>query len=171
MRCLLSAVIPFAAVSLAFAEEKAETIRSGKEAPARELFQRPAGNGAKGHQMTVFNDKASVPVVVVRGTPYEMGRQLGDIIGPQMKQFVPAAMEGISKKIGVSLEAMHDVWSRSAAFTDDRVEQELAGLADGSGVPLSLLQSMHAVPLLMPYSCSSIAAWGAATADGHLYQT
>jgi hypothetical protein len=30
---------------------------------------------------------------------------------------------------------------------------------------------MHAVPLLMPYSCSSIAAWGEATEDGHLYQT
>jgi isopenicillin-N N-acyltransferase like protein len=44
-------------------------------------------------------------------------------------------------------------------------------LADGSGVPLELLQAVHAVPLLMPYSCSSIAAWGDATEDGHLYQT
>ena len=38
-------------------------------------------------------------------------------------------------------------------------------------MPLRTLQAIHAVPLLMPYSCSSIAAWGAATADGHLYQT
>jgi hypothetical protein len=47
----------------------------------------------------------------------------------------------------------------------------MAGLADGSGVPLSTLEATHAVPLLMPYSCSSIAAWGDATVDGHLYQT
>ena len=47
----------------------------------------------------------------------------------------------------------------------------MAGLSDGSGVPLAVLQAAHAIPLLMPYSCSSIAAWGKATADGHLYQT
>jgi hypothetical protein len=47
----------------------------------------------------------------------------------------------------------------------------MLGMADGSGVPLSTLQAVHAVPLLMPYSCSSIAAWGDATEDGHLYQT
>ena len=112
-----------------------------------------------------------VPVVVVKGTPYAMGRQLGEIIGPQMKQFIPAAMEGIMKKLGVTSDYLREVWARSAAFGDDRVEQEMAGLADGSGVPLGLLQTMHAVPLLMPYSCSSIAAWGPATEDGHLYQT
>ena len=38
-------------------------------------------------------------------------------------------------------------------------------------MPLAVLQAAHAIPLLMPYSCSSIAAWGKATADGHLYQT
>lgn len=47
----------------------------------------------------------------------------------------------------------------------------LAGVADGAGVELSLLQALHAVPLLMPYSCSSIAVWGDATVDGHLYQS
>jgi hypothetical protein len=73
--------------------------------------------------------------------------------------------------LGVSEVALRDVWARTAAFSDDRVEQELAGLADGAGLPLGMLQAMHAVPLLMPYSCSSIAAWGQATEDGHLYQT
>ena len=38
-------------------------------------------------------------------------------------------------------------------------------------MPVRLLQHAHCLPLLMPYSCSSIAAWGAATEDGHLYQT
>lgn len=49
--------------------------------------------------------------------------------------------------------------------------QQLMGMASGSGQPVRLLQHMHYLPLLMPYSCSSIAAWGAATKDGHLYQT
>ena len=170
MHYLLTAVLAFPCLCAA-AEEKPAALRAGPDAAPPSLFQRPADRGAKAHTLTLSHDKASVPVVVVRGTPYEMGRQLGEIIGPQMKVFVPAAMEGIAKKIGITHDAMCEVWARSAAFTDDRVEQELAGLADGSGVPLALLQSMHAVPLLMPYSCSSIAAWGAATEDGHLYQT
>ena len=41
----------------------------------------------------------------------------------------------------------------TSSYGDDRLEQELAGLADGSGVPLSTLQALHAVPLLMPCSC------------------
>ncbi len=155
----------------AAADEKASALREGSSASAAQLFQRPESNGTRGHQLMTEKDGARVPVVVVKGTPYEMGRQLGEIIGPQMKQFIPAAMAGITAKLGVTNDALREVWTRTAAFGDDRVEQEMAGLADGSGVPLSLLQSMHAVPLLMPYSCSSIAAWGPATEDGHLYQT
>jgi hypothetical protein len=34
-----------------------------------------------------------------------------------------------------------------------------------------MLQHTHCLPLLMPFSCSSLAAWGGATIDGHLYQT
>ena len=146
-------------------------ISRAEEAKPDVSFQRPEFGTAKGHQIMINEGAVQVPVVVVKGTPYEMGRQLGEIIGPQMKQFIPAAMEGIMKKLGVTSDYLREVWARSAAFGDDRVEQEMAGLADGSGVPLALLQTMHAVPLLMPYSCSSIAAWGPATEDGHLYQT
>ena len=152
-------------------ETKPDAISGGTGAIGKDPFLRPAASGQTGHQITVSNKKAEVPVVVVRGTPYEMGRQLGRLIAPQMQQFVPAAVEGTSREMGVSQEKLREVWARTAAFADDRVEQEMAGLADGSGLPLGLLQAMHAVPILKPYSCSSIAAWGPATQDGHLYQT
>lgn len=152
-------------------ETKPDAISGGTGAIGKDPFLRPAASGQTGHQITVSNKKAEVPVVVVRGTPYEMGRQLGRLIAPQMQQFVPAAVEGTSREMGVSQEKLREVWARTAAFADDRVEQEMAGLADGSGLPLGLLQAMHAVPVLKPYSCSSIAAWGPATQDGHLYQT
>ena len=168
---LLCIAGPALLAGAAVADEKPSALREGSGAKTAPLFLRPEFSGAKGHQFVTGNAGSRVPVVVVKGTPYEMGRQLGEIIGPQMKQFVPAAMAGITQKLSVTNEALREVWARSAAFGDDRVEQELAGLSDGSGVPLSLLQAMHAVPLLMPYSCSSIAAWGGATEDGHLYQT
>jgi hypothetical protein len=154
-----------------FSDEKPETLRAGPTPSTPSLFQRPESNGGKGHRLMVGGAGTELPVVVVRGTPYDMGRKLGELIAAELKRFIPATMAGITKKLNVSLDGLREVWARSAAFADDRVEQELAGLADGSGLPLSLLQAMHAVPLLMPYSCSSIAAWGEATEDGHLYQT
>ena len=145
------------------------SISAGNTSP--ELFRRPSGSTSAAGRMTVRNGEASVPVVVVRGTPYEMGRQLGEAMKAEIQQFIPAALKGIAKELKVSENDLREVWARSAAYADDRVEQELAGLADGSGLPLSTLQAVHAVPLLMPYSCSSIAAWGDATENGHLYQT
>ncbi len=134
-------------------------------------FALPQAIGGSGHRTSIGSADHQFPLVVVRGTPYEMGFHLGKAFKSEMEQFVPAALAGIQKELGVDQAALQETWARSAAYADDRVEQELAGLADGSGLPLSLLQSMHAVPLLMPYSCSSIAAWGSATEDGHLYQT
>ena len=163
----------FAALLFAQDREKADQLRtSGKTAkPAVESFARPTPSSIKGHRIEVQNGEARVPIVLVRGTPYEMGYQLGRQMQREMQAFVPRTVEGIAPQLGVSQDVLCEVWSRSAAHGDDRVEQELSGLADGSGLPLRQLQAFHAVPLLMPYSCSSIAAWGEATEDGHLYQT
>ncbi len=155
-------------------DDKAQALRgsasdSGLE--KRDLFLRPTSDGGEGHRITIGDGDSQLPVVVVRGTSYTMGRQLGALIGDQMRAFIPTAMAGIREELRVSEEDLREVWARTAAFTDDRVEQELAGLADGAGMRLSLLQAIHAVPLLMPYSCSSIAAWGKATEGDHLYQT
>jgi hypothetical protein len=111
------------------------------------------------------------PLAVVKGTPYEMGHHVGRLFAKEIQTFVPAALAGITQELKVQPGILNEVWARTSSYGDDRLEQELAGLADGSGVPLSTLQALHAVPLLMPYSCSSIAAWGQATVDGHLYQT
>jgi hypothetical protein len=127
--------------------------------------------GGSGAKTWVGQGEARYPVVVVRGTPYEMGFHLGQLAGEEIRQFVPAALEKIEQQLSVSRAVLVEVWSRTAAYSDPRVAQELAGLADGAGVELALLQAVHAVPLLMPYSCSSIAVWGEATVDGHLYQS
>lgn len=134
------------------------------------VFTRPASRG-EANVTTVRQGDAEIPLIVVRGTPYEMGRQLGAALRQQITTFIPPALQGICGQLGVTEEQLQEVWSRTAAYADDRLEQELAGVADASGLPLKTLQAMHAVPLLMPYSCSSIAAWGDATVDGHLYQT
>jgi hypothetical protein len=153
-------------VTAAAAPAPAASVTTSSDLP----FLRPVAVGEAKRSAISAGDR-EIPLVVVRGTPYEMGRQLGGALKEEMTAFIPAALAGICSQLQVSEELLTEVWSRSAAYADDRVEQELAGVADGSGLPLRTLQAMHAVPLLMPYSCSSIAAWGAATEDGHLYQT
>jgi len=155
------------------AKDKDDAVRNGvaRQTAHEGNFARPDTSGSYGTRFDLTNGAAQVPVAVVRGTPYQMGWQLGQLMGKEMQAFIPPALAGVAKELKVSPKTLGEVWARSAAYGDDRVEQELAGLADGSGVPLRTLQAVHAIPLLMPYSCSSIAAWGNATADGHLYQT
>jgi isopenicillin-N N-acyltransferase-like protein len=124
-----------------------------------------------GFQIAMGDGDSRIPVVVVRGTPYEMGWHLGRQMREKIRTFVPTVIDRLKPALGVSDEQLRDTWTRMASYSDDRFEQELVGLSDGSGVPLSTLQAMHTIPLLMPYSCSSIAAWGQATEDAHLYQT
>lgn len=154
------------------AEDKSENLTqaAGGEAVGAPLAAK-VEIGGSGHRITVDEGDSRIPVVVVGGTPYEMGWHLGRLTRDEMQKFIPTAMARLKPALGVSDEGLQDAWARTAAFSDDRFEQELLGLADGSGVPLTTLQAVHAIPLLMPYSCSSIAAWGKATADGHLYQT
>jgi isopenicillin-N N-acyltransferase-like protein len=133
----------------------------------------PAGRnpGGDGHRLLLTNGVARVPVAVVRGTPYQMGWHLGRLMRQEIQQLAPASVAGFKNELHLSDEALDLAWATTAAYTDPRVQQQLVGLAEGSGLPVRLLQHAHCLPLLMPYSCSSIAAWGAATEDGHLYQT
>lgn len=133
--------------------------------------QANASVGGSGHRITVGEGDVKIPVVVVRGTPYEMGWHLGRLTRDEMQRFIPAAMARFKPTLRMTDEELRDAWSRTAAYSDDRFKQELMGLSAGSGMPLPTLQAVHTIPLLMPYSCSSVAAWGKATADGHLYQT
>lgn len=181
--CLAVAVC-LALADLAKADDKATALRGS---PALSTPDQPAGPGrvavggdgkfaiaspgGTGHRTAIGEGDHRYPVVVVRGTPYQMGWQLGNLIRDEMQRFIPKTVAGLANQVGLSTDTLVEAWTRSSAYADDRVEQELLGVADASGVPLRTLQAMHALPLLMPYSCSSIAAWGEATEDGHLYQT
>jgi hypothetical protein len=149
-------------------EKAQEVIRApgtaGKPSPARAV-------GGAGYRFTLTNGPAAVPVVVVGGTPYQMGYQLGQLTRGDIQALAPPVVAGFKNELGVTDADLDQVWATTAGYTDARVQQQLAGLAEGSGVPVRLLQHIHCLPLLMPYSCSSIAAWGNATEDGHLYQT
>jgi isopenicillin-N N-acyltransferase like protein len=140
---------------------------------AAALFAAVAVARGDGFLTSVGSDDNKIPVVVVRGTPYEMGKQLGQLTKRDAVEFVQTALQ-LSQTADpkrYSNEALDAAWKVIAPHTDPRFQEELRGLADGTGLPLDTLRRGHALPVVGDYSCSSIAAWGAATKDGHLYQT
>jgi isopenicillin-N N-acyltransferase like protein len=168
---VIGPLLGVALVSLcALAEDKVEVLtRPGSAAATPAPATKSQGGG--GYRSAVTNGPVVVPVVVVGGTPYQMGWHFGRLMKGEINAFVPPVVAGFKKELGVGDAELDEVWSATAGYTDDRVEQEILGVAQGAGLPVRLLQHAHCLPLLMPYSCSSIAAWGSATADGHLYQT
>lgn len=128
---------------------------------------------ADGYRTSIGSGPDQIPVVVVKGTPYEMGQQQGKLIRAEATEMIQSLMQKVQagepeRCSNASLDA---AWNAIAPHTDVRFKEELRGFAAGSGISLKTLQRAHAMPVVMDYSCSSIAAWGSATKDGHLYQT
>lgn len=129
-------------------------------------------NTKKAKVSTIGTGEDAITVVVVSGTPYEMGYQLGEA----QKNEVKACMSGFLKygQIGdperFTNEVLDNAWTSVEPYLKDRFKEELKGLADGSGVPWEELKRAHMVPVVGDYACSGVSVWGDATKDGHLYQ-
>lgn len=127
---------------------------------------------AEGYRTTLGTVPDDFPVVVVAGTPYEMGVSLGSLTKPEMQVFAPRFLAGAlaTKAEACSSASLDEAWRTMEPFMSVRFKEELRGLAEGSGLPLALLQRVHMVPVVSEYACSGAAIWGAATRTGHLYQ-
>jgi isopenicillin-N N-acyltransferase like protein len=136
------------------------------------LAAAPVARG-DGYLTSVGSGDEKIPVVVVRGTPYEMGKRLGELTRRDAVEFIRAATQRVqtSEPKLFTDAALDAAWKTISPHTDPRIHEELRGLAAGTGLSLVELQRAHVLPVISPYSCSSIAAWGVATKDGHLYQT
>lgn len=111
-----------------------------------------------------------IPVIVVSGTAYEMGLQLGEKLGKKVGECISNYLNyAYSQPEIFNAKTLDAAWEQLAPFIDKRIKDELKGLSEGSGVPLKKLQRAHAVPALADYACSGIAIWGKASSDGHLY--
>ena len=128
---------------------------------------------AEGYLTSVGSGADKIPVVVVKGTPYEMGKKQGELIKQDATEMLGTMLRLVQKGSPkrCSDAALDAAWAAVAPHTDPRFKEELRGFAEGSGIPLKTLQRTHSIPVVMDYSCTSVAAWGSATKNGHLYQT
>jgi predicted choloylglycine hydrolase len=114
-------------------------------------------------------------VVHLKGSPYEMGFERGvllkDLIHRSTAQF-ETLLELAKKEVGLPVFAAHLIldaeYRLCKPYIPARYHRELEGLADGSGVSLTVLRRMHVVSVITERSCSSFAVWGKATVDGKL---
>ncbi|HEV2210065.1 MAG TPA: C45 family peptidase [Verrucomicrobiae bacterium] len=131
-----------------------------------------ASSPAAGYRTSLGTAPDSFPLVVVSGTPYQMGLALGTLMKPEIQKFLPFFLMEAQLAGGPELSAtnLDQAWRTMEPFISSRFKDELRGVAEGSGAPLVSLQRAHMVPVISEYSCSGIAVWGSATRTGHLYQ-
>jgi isopenicillin-N N-acyltransferase-like protein len=131
-----------------------------------------SGALAAGYRTAVGSGADEVPVVVVSGTPYEMGYSYGSLMRSEvascMDRYLAAAKAEDAARY--SDQALDAAWATVEPYVDSRFIQEMHGVADGAGVSYDFIKRAHSISLLGDYSCSGVALWGAASADGHLYQ-
>ena len=97
-------------------------------------YKTPEKIAGSGFRTEVGQGDSKFPLAVVRGTPYEMGHHLGRLFSKEIQAFVPAALDGIGQELKLAPGVLNEVWSRTSSYGDDRLEQELAGLADPQGL-------------------------------------
>jgi len=121
---------------------------------------------------SVGSGSDKITIAIVSGTPYEMGNQLGNLlkddIDSSLNDFISYAQKEAPEIY--SNENLDLAWKTNSPFIDQRIIDEMKGMADGSGIPVKMIQRAHMVPVISTYSCSGIAVWGEASKNGHTYQ-
>ncbi len=129
-----------------------------------------------GRVTTVGQGSEEIKIVIVSGTPYEMGLQQGKLLKNEIKKnlnnFLTYTQTEVSGKFSEEqfYQALDDAWKVNSSHIDQRVIEEMKGLAEGSGVSLQMIQRAHMIPVVSPYSCSGVIVWGKATKNNHTYQ-
>ena len=133
-------------------------------------------------------------IAKVQGTAYQMGHALGELYGREIGKnlqnlydslflmydenlapLIPikSLQRPIYEKIvlPIFIELLDINWSIAKKYVPKRFEDEMRGVADGSGghVDYLTLRRVNMVPELTRAACTIVGAWDTATADGKIY--
>ena len=140
---------------------------------------------AEGYRSFVGKGENKIPLVVVKGTPYEMGFAFGKLREKESRQVILGFLQSaqlaehraFTKEAGKHsgpqryADAVLDAaWEATSPHIHKRFQEQMRGVADGAGIPLETLRRAYMIPVVSDYSCSGAALWGKATVDGNLYQ-
>jgi hypothetical protein len=102
----------------------------------------------EGYRTTLGTVPDDFPVVVVTGTPFEMGLALGTLMQKEIQNFAPRflAMAQQAEGSKLSNKNLDGAWSTMEPFMGKDFIEEMQGLAQGAGLPLDLFKRAHMVP-------------------------
>ncbi|MBC8216186.1 MAG: hypothetical protein H8E64_06715 [Candidatus Marinimicrobia bacterium] len=132
--------------------------------------RKPAGP-VNAYRTSVGSGEDEIPLVVVSGTPYEMGHALGRLMKDEVNQCITGFLEWaqMADPGGFSDNILDQAWDRISPFTHQRIKDELQGLADGAGIEYDILRRAHMIPVVAANACSGVVVWGNASNNGSLY--
>ncbi len=107
-------------------------------------------------------------VLVLRGSPRQMGRQHGKLLAKDVRTVTVGTLAWVARR-GLSRAELQTIAHSLNPHLPERYKQELRGLAEGSGAPLDDLILVHAMP--SKFHCSGAAVANSMTRDGKLYHT
>ncbi|MFC4498867.1 MULTISPECIES: C45 family autoproteolytic acyltransferase/hydolase [Streptomyces] len=134
--------------------------------------------------------KRSLPVVEISGTPSQRGRQYGEAVAPQLEASLAYYAEAFGSSSGLTWEQVTARAARWLAPVRDyapHLLEEMQGIADAAGLGLldvlalnargeviydgsfARMQVQDAAPEEPAEGCTSFAAYGPASGDGHVW--
>lgn len=111
-------------------------------------------------------------VLHLAGTPYEMGRQHGALLRPQIQALVTrlyavGAAQALLDPDKPALGRLKEAYEKCLPHIPKDILEEMRGLAEGAQLPIEQVRTVNMIPEL--FHCSGFALWGRATKDGTLY--
>ncbi len=109
-------------------------------------------------------EKGGKEILILEGSPYEIGYQHGKILKEKIKKMVDTTLMIIYARKENDIK---EVWRRTEKFIPERYKKEMEGLSAGSGIPLEKIQLANNFPAL--FHCSGILLKGKVTKDNKMY--
>jgi len=119
-----------------------------------------------------LEERDGVKILHLKGSHYDMGFQHGDLLKDEIKKNLRAQMTYFNSR-NWPKEKILEKYHHMNAFLPDEYEQEIQGMADGSGIPFDDIAVLNTIPAVFNHaaagSCCEVSLWGSRTTDGKLY--
>ncbi|CAF1008294.1 unnamed protein product [Rotaria sordida] len=133
---------------------------------------------SNGKRFTVGSGYDQINIVhVYGGTPYDMGFALGKLMSKELNQLIPEYFDYLYQEVeqilkivppfiakwiadfglGGALDLTYDITHR---YTPPWFDEEIRGVADGSGVNMKKIRQLNMLPEMIKAACTVLGAWG-----------
>ena len=111
-------------------------------------------------------------VILAKGTHNEIGKAQGALLKNEIRKMIDATLYTMCwvytlEKREWFIDIFKEAYRRESPFIPERYQEEMAGMAETSGIPLEEIQLTNVFPAL--FHCSGFAVFNSATIDGKLY--